>query len=337
MAASRNWLLDPAAAASSSASPPSPGSGCAARRRRSCRARWSASRRRASPRAGALYDNPVPTDADLRAPGVKLVNFFASWCGPCRAEHPILMDLAAEGVPVIGVNYKDRPEAARGWMKKDGNPFGMIATDDDGRIGLDWGIYGVPETFVVDVERHHPDALPRSPDPSRAQRPPPPGDGRRRVIAPGANLHFPPEEFAAREAATLAAMAAAGLDALLIFRQESMYWLTGYDTFGYVHFQALVLTADGRLALLTRSADRLQARFTSRIEEVRIWRDAGDAAPERDLQALLAELGLAGRRIGVEWDAYGLTAAKGRRLADGARRLRGARRRLACSSPSSAP
>ena len=111
-------------------------------------------------------------------------------------------------------------------------------------------------------------------------------------------------------------MAAAGLDALLIFRQESMYWLTGYDTFGYVHFQALVLTADGRLALLTRSADRLQARFTSRIEDVRIWRDAGDAAPERDLKALLADLGLAGRRIGVEWDAYGLTAAKGRRLAD---------------------
>ena len=90
------------------------------------------------------------------------------------------------------------------------------------------------------------------------------------MIAPGANLHFPPGEFAAREVATLAAMAAAGLDALLIFRQESMYWLTGYDTFGYVHFQALVLTAGGRLALLTRSADRLQARFTSRIEEVRI-------------------------------------------------------------------
>jgi Xaa-Pro dipeptidase len=136
------------------------------------------------------------------------------------------------------------------------------------------------------------------------------------MIEPGANLHFPPEEFAAREAATLAAMAAAGLDALLIFRQESMYWLTGYDTFGYVHFQALVLGADGGLTLLTRSADRLQARFTSRIEEVRIWRDAGDAAPERDLKALLADLGLAGRRIGVEWDAYGLTAAKGRRLAD---------------------
>lgn len=130
-----------------------------------------------------------------------------------------------------------------------------------------------------------------------------------------ANLHFPPAEFAAREAATLAAMAAAGIDALLMFRQESMYWLTGYDTFGYVHFQALVLTGDGRLALLTRSADRLQARFTSRIEDVRIWRDAADAAPEAELRDLLADLGLAGRRIGVEWDAYGLTAAKGQRVA----------------------
>jgi Xaa-Pro dipeptidase len=136
------------------------------------------------------------------------------------------------------------------------------------------------------------------------------------MIEPGAHLHFPPEELAAREAATLAAMAEAGLDALLLFRQESMYWLTGYDTFGYVHFQCLVLAADGRLTLLTRSADRLQARFTSRIADVRIWRDAGDAAPERDLKALLADLGLAGRRLGVEWDAYGLTALKGRRLAD---------------------
>ena len=130
-----------------------------------------------------------------------------------------------------------------------------------------------------------------------------------------ANLHFAPDEFAAREAATLAAMAEAGLDALLVFRQESMYWLTGYDTFGYVHFQALVLCADGRLALLTRSADRLQARFTSRIDDVRIWRDAADARPEAELRDLLAGLGLAGRRIGVEWDAYGLTAAKGHRVA----------------------
>ena len=99
------------------------------------------------------------------------------------------------------------------------------------------------------------------------------------MIAAGANLHFPPEEFAAREAATLAAMAGAGLDAMLLFRQESMYWLTGYDTFGYVHFQALVLPPTAGSCCSPASADRLQARFTSRIEDVRIWRDAGDAAP----------------------------------------------------------
>jgi Xaa-Pro dipeptidase len=136
------------------------------------------------------------------------------------------------------------------------------------------------------------------------------------VIPAGGNLHFEAAEFAARQAAVLAAMAARGLAALVMFRQESMYWLTGYDTFGYVHFQALVLTDDGRLALLTRSADRLQARFTSLIGDVRIWVDAEDAAPERELKALLAEFGLAGRRLGVEWEAYGLTAAKGRRVAD---------------------
>ena len=130
------------------------------------------------------------------------------------------------------------------------------------------------------------------------------------------NLHFPPAEFAARQAAVLAEMARRGLSALLIFRQESMYWLTGYDTFGYVHFQALVLTDDGRLALLTRSADRLQARFTSIIPEIRVWVDAEDAAPERDLRDLLAELGVGGGVIGIEWEAYGLTAAKGRRVAE---------------------
>ena len=136
------------------------------------------------------------------------------------------------------------------------------------------------------------------------------------MIVQGANLHFDAAEYAARETATLAVMASRGLSALLMFRQESMYWLTGYDTFGYVHFQAMLLTDDGRTVLLTRSADRLQARFTSRVADVRIWVDGADAAPERDLAALVAELGLSGRRIGVEWEAYGLTAAKGRRVAD---------------------
>ena len=130
------------------------------------------------------------------------------------------------------------------------------------------------------------------------------------------NLHFAPAEFVARQTATLAEMARRGFSALLMFRQESMYWLTGYDTFGYVHFQALILTDDGRLALLTRSADRLQARFTSIIPEVRVWVDGEDARPERELRDLLAELGVGGGVIGVEWEAYGLTAAKGRRVAE---------------------
>lgn len=132
----------------------------------------------------------------------------------------------------------------------------------------------------------------------------------------GRNLHFDRAEYAARQAATIAAMAARGLSALLIFRQESMYWLTGYDTFGYVHFQAMTLTDDGRISLLTRSADRLQAAFTSTVEDVRIWVNSGDAAPEAELRDMLAARGLAGKTLGVEWEAYGLTAAKGLKLAD---------------------
>jgi Xaa-Pro dipeptidase len=122
-----------------------------------------------------------------------------------------------------------------------------------------------------------------------------------------AHLHFAAAELDRRLAATCAAIAGRGLDALLIFRQESMYWLTGYDTFGYVYFQCLVLTADGRRVLLTRAPDRLQARFTSNIEDVRVWVDRDGAAPADELKALLAELGLAGRRLGVELEAYGLT------------------------------
>ncbi len=90
-------------------------------------------------------------DADiLREPGVKLVNFWASWCAPCRVEHPNLELLAAEGVTIYGVNYKDRPEAAVAFLNELGNPFAAVGADDSGRTGLDWGLYGVPETFVID-------------------------------------------------------------------------------------------------------------------------------------------------------------------------------------------
>lgn len=131
----------------------------------------------------------------------------------------------------------------------------------------------------------------------------------------GAHLHFERAELDGRLARTLAALEARGLDGLLMFRQESSYWLTGYDTFGYVYFQCVVLRADGRMALLTRAPDRLQAGFTSVIEDVRVWVDGPDADPAGELAGLVRELGLAGRRLGVEWESYGLTARNGQRLA----------------------
>ena len=100
----------------------------------------------------ALRDDPAPDDASLRAPGAKLVNFWASWCAPCRVEHPILAELAAGGVPIIGVNYKDRPENAKAFLAELGDPYAAIGADEGGRTGIDWGLYGVPETFVVDGE-----------------------------------------------------------------------------------------------------------------------------------------------------------------------------------------
>ena len=128
------------------------------------------------------------------------------------------------------------------------------------------------------------------------------------------SLHFSSEEFAERHKRALEAMAARGLNALLMFKQESMYWLTGYDTFGYCFFQCLVLRADGELVLLTRAPDLRQAQHTSLIEDIRIWVDRAGSDPARQLRGLLEGKGLAGKRLGVEYDSYGLTAANGRRL-----------------------
>lgn len=82
---------------------------------------------------------------------VALVNLFASWCAPCRVEHPQLMRLAAEKlVPIYGIAYKDRPEDARAWLAELGDPFARIGADFDGRVAIEWGVYGVPETYVID-------------------------------------------------------------------------------------------------------------------------------------------------------------------------------------------
>lgn len=92
------------------------------------------------------------TDETLRTPGVKLVNYWASWCAPCRAEHPILEDLADEGVPIYGINYKDDPEKALAFLDELGDPYEGLGADANGRTALDWGLYGVPETYVIDGE-----------------------------------------------------------------------------------------------------------------------------------------------------------------------------------------
>ncbi|MGF1611843.1 MAG: DsbE family thiol:disulfide interchange protein [Kiloniellales bacterium] len=101
---------------------------------------------------------PGLSSADLADGQVTLVNFFASWCVPCRAEHPLLMQLAAGGtLRLVGINYKDAPADASKWLDELGNPYDRIGADRDGRAGIDWGVSGVPETFIVDrqgVIRH---------------------------------------------------------------------------------------------------------------------------------------------------------------------------------------
>ncbi len=97
-----------------------------------------------------LGGGEVVTQADLMATGVKLVNFWASWCQPCRVEHPMLEKLAAEGVVIYGINYKDKPDDAMGFLTEMGNPFAKMGADS-GRMALDWGVYGVPETYVIDA------------------------------------------------------------------------------------------------------------------------------------------------------------------------------------------
>ena len=94
-------------------------------------------------------DNGLAT-SDLTQP-VQLVNVFASWCVPCRAEHKVLTRLAAqEGFPLFGINYKDKPEDAKAWLEELGNPYLRIGSDESGRSGLEWGISGVPESFLID-------------------------------------------------------------------------------------------------------------------------------------------------------------------------------------------
>lgn len=110
------------------------------------------------PLAGLLIGGqPTPglKHEDLRAGKVTIVNIFASWCGPCRVEHPFLVEMAQsapvrEGrIQMVGLNYKDEPENARRFLGALGNPYGIVGTDRTGRASIEWGVYGVPETFLI--------------------------------------------------------------------------------------------------------------------------------------------------------------------------------------------
>ena len=128
------------------------------------------------------------------------------------------------------------------------------------------------------------------------------------------SLHFSKEEFQRRKTSVIASMKEKKIDALLMFRQESMYWLTGYDTFGYVFFQTLVLDQNGNVILLTRMPDLRQAQNTSNIKDIKIWVDKDGSNPTKDLKIILDELKLKGKNLGVEYEAYGLTGRNALKL-----------------------
>ena len=127
-------------------------------------------------------------------------------------------------------------------------------------------------------------------------------------------IHFTKEEFADRKSKVIREIKKQELDALLMFKQESMYWLTGYDTFGFVFFQCLILTAKGDLILLTRAPDLRQAQNTSIINDIRIWVDKDKSSPADELKNILSELSLEKSSLGVEYEAYGLTGRNAIRL-----------------------
>jgi len=124
-------------------------------------------------------------------------------------------------------------------------------------------------------------------------------------------LHFSRKEYANRLERLTGALKARNLDAVLLFSQESMYWLTGYDTFGHYFFQGMIVSATGGITLLTRSADLRQAQHTSIVEDIRIWRDQAGAKPQQDLKQVLTDLALKDKTLGIEMRTNGLNAFYG--------------------------
>lgn len=124
-------------------------------------------------------------------------------------------------------------------------------------------------------------------------------------------LHFEKNEYQRRLDRVLNQMNEREVDALLLFAQESMYWLTGYDTFGFCFFQCMIVLNDGRIVLLTRAPDLRQAQHTSIVEDIRIWVDHGSTTPVNQLKDLLFDLNLLGSKLGVEFETHGLTGKDG--------------------------
>ena len=100
----------------------------------------------------SLYPDGPALDTEKLRGAPYVLNVWAEWCGPCKIEHPQLLAMSQQGIPVYGVNYKDRPELARAFLAERGDPFRAIGADQDGRTGIELGIFGVPETFLVDRE-----------------------------------------------------------------------------------------------------------------------------------------------------------------------------------------
>ena len=99
-----------------------------------------------------LYDGKAGLSSAGLQGKVTLVNFFASWCIPCRAEHPLLAGLTGKGFVLVGVNYKDKPEDAKAWLDRLGNPYDVLVADRQGQTGIDFGVYGVPESYLIDKQ-----------------------------------------------------------------------------------------------------------------------------------------------------------------------------------------
>lgn len=123
------------------------------------------------------------------------------------------------------------------------------------------------------------------------------------------SLHFSEGEMARRRDLLAKTIRDSGIDAMLLFKQESMYWLTGYDTFGFSLFQCMIVDGQGNITLFTRRPDLLQARHTSNVENIHIWVDREGVDPGQELVGLLKDLGFAGQKMGIELQSYGLTAA----------------------------